>query len=126
MLLAGKGQSLLALRRDRNTAFFHRITKIKNKTKLIATMRDGENLITERQDISDHVVSYFKNLFCTNPILQDQSLVEEVIPNLVGENVNVMLTMVPNHDEIKNTVFSMNKEGAPGPDGFSAFFFQTY
>jgi len=80
---------------DRNTAFFHRITKIKNKTKLIATMRDGENLITERQDISDHVVSYFKNLFCTNPILQDQSLVEEVIPNLVGENVNVMLTMLP-------------------------------
>lgn len=66
------------------------------------------------------------NLFGTNPFLQDQMLVEEVIPQLVGGNINAMLTMLPSHEEIRNAVFSLNKESAPRPDGFRAFFFQTY
>jgi len=52
--------------------------------------------------------------------------VQEVIPNLVDENVNTLLTMLPSHLEIKNAVFDLNTEGAPGPDGFGAYFFQTY
>jgi hypothetical protein len=34
--------------------------------------------------------------------------------------------MLPSLMEKKNAVFSMNKDGTPGPDGFGAFFFQTY
>jgi len=52
--------------------------------------------------------------------------VEELIPNLIGDNINATLTMLPSHDEIKNAVFSLYKDGAPGPDGFGPFFFQTY
>jgi hypothetical protein len=72
------------------------------------------------------VVNYYKNLFCINPLLQDHSLVEEVIPKLVEDNTNHMLTMPPTHEEIKAAVFNLNKDGAPGPDGFGAFLFQTY
>ncbi|XP_024630529.1 uncharacterized protein [Medicago truncatula] len=111
---------------DRNTSFFHRISKIKCKTKLINTLRVEENIISDPQEISNHVVNYFMNLFGTNPFLQDQMLVEEVIPQLVGGNINAMLTMLPSHEEIRNAVFSLNKESAPRPDGFRAFFFQTY
>ncbi|MCI28042.1 RNA-directed DNA polymerase (Reverse transcriptase), partial [Trifolium medium] len=56
----------------------------------------------------------------------DSLLAEEVIPNLVTDEVNALLTMVPSHDEIKTAVFALNKDSAPGPDGFGAFFFQTY
>jgi hypothetical protein len=58
--------------------------------------------------------------------LQDSRLAEEVIPNLVTEEVNALLTVLPSHIEIKAVVFSLNKDGAPGPDGFGAFFFQHY
>jgi len=34
--------------------------------------------------------------------------------------------MLPSREEIHNAVFAMNKDSAPGPDGFGAFFFQTY
>ncbi|CAJ2662070.1 unnamed protein product [Trifolium pratense] len=51
---------------------------------------------------------------------------KEVIPNLVNENVNALLTLIPSYDEIKNAVFSLNKDSAPGPDGYGAFFYQKY
>lgn len=58
--------------------------------------------------------------------MQNQQFVEEVIPKIVNEGINRVLTMLPSSSEIKNVVFSLNKDGAPGPDGFGAFFFQTY
>jgi hypothetical protein len=53
-------------------------------------------------------------------------LAEEVIPNLVSEEVNSLLSMLPSHDEIKSAVSALNKDSAPGPDGFGAFFFQHF
>jgi len=54
---------------DRNTGYFHRITKIKNATKLISFLRIDDQITTNQTQISEHVVNYFKNLFCTNPVV---------------------------------------------------------
>jgi hypothetical protein len=110
------------LKGDRNTAFFHSITKIKNTNKLISSLKHNNEVITDTSLLADHVVNYFKNVFCTNFSLQDQLLVDEVIPNLVSDSVNALLTMLPSYEEIKNAVFSLNKDSAPGPDGYGAFF----
>jgi hypothetical protein len=37
-----------------------------------------------------------------------------------------LLTLLPSHAEIKHAVFALNSNGAPGPDGFGAIFFQTF
>jgi hypothetical protein len=76
--------------------------------------------------ISNHIVNHFTSLFYDNNSTLDNGLVEETIPKLINESTNHFLTMLPSALEIKNAVFSMNKDGAPGPDGFGAFFFQTY
>jgi hypothetical protein len=52
--------------------------------------------------------------------------VEDVIPNLISEETNRLLTMLPSSSKIHNAVFSMNSQSAPGPDGFGAYLFQTY
>jgi ribonuclease HI len=111
---------------DRNTKFFHRLTKIKHSTKQILSLQDGETVITDQNLISEHIISFYKNLFCTNSFLQDSLLAEEVIPTLVTEDINALMTLLPSHSEIKSAVFALNKDGAPGPDGFGAFFFQHY
>jgi len=121
-----KAKAKLHVEGDRNTAYFHRLSQIKNKTKLINSLRVDESLLINTNQISEHIVNHFENLFCTNPILQDSLLVEEVIPRLIDDNTNNLLTMLPTHAEIKVAVFNLNKDGAPGPDGFGAFFFQTY
>lgn len=111
---------------DRNTAYFHRTAKIKQAYKKITSLRIENTVITQQDQIASHVVAHFSNIFTTNNQVQDNGLVEEVIPALVTEQVNNLLTMLPSTSEIKNAVFAMNKDGAPGPDGFGAFFYQTY
>jgi ribonuclease HI len=112
---------------DRNTSYFHRIAKIKNTTKLMSALKIGDVLTTDPHLIAEHVVHFYQNLFCTNSIvLQDELVVDEVIPSIIDDRVNDLLTLLPSSLEIKNAVFDLNKDGAPGPDGFGAFFFQTY
>lgn len=111
---------------DRNTKYFHKLAKIKTTSKLITTLHDGQNVLTEPQHISNHILDYYRNLFCTNSVLQERLLVEDTIPKLVNDDINAILTLLPTHQEIKVVVFSLNKDSAPGPDGFGAFFFQSY
>jgi len=111
---------------DRNSRYFHRLTKIKNKTKMISSIRNDEEIITEPERVTEHIVNYYNCLFSSNYFLQDSNLLEEVVPNLIDEPTNKLLTMIPSTKEIKNAVFDLNNEGAPGPNGFGACFFQTY
>jgi hypothetical protein len=111
---------------DRNTGFFHRVTKIKQAYKKINSIRVDNNILVDPELISNHIVNHFTSLFYDNNSTLDNGLVEETIPKLINESTNHLLTMLPSALEIKNAVFSMNKDGAPGPDGFGAFFFQTY
>jgi len=111
---------------DRNTAYFYRIAKIRASSSLITTMRDGDNLLIDPNIVSAHTVNDFQNLFTADSNVTQNSLVEDVIPNLITDRGNNMLTILPSMDEIYNVVFSLSKDSAPGPDGFGAFFFQTY
>ena len=111
---------------DRNTKYFHNLAKLKAKTNKITTIRHGEQLISDPQLIAAHITNHFKTIFCTSSVLQDNRLVEETIPCLITESINNMLTLTPSKEEIHNAVFALNKDGAPGPDGFGAVFFQTY
>jgi len=92
----GQEKSILNwhLHGDKNTKFFHRTTKIKISTKLITTLQDGEHVLTEKSQIANHIVDYYRNLFCTNLVLHEQLFVDEVIPQIVTDEVNSMLTML--------------------------------
>ena len=111
----------------RNSRYFHRLTQIKNKTKMISSIKNDEELISDPQRMSDYIVNYYNCIFSSsNTVLQDQFLVEEVIPKLIDDTTNNLLIMIPSLDEVKKVIFDLNQDGAPGPYGFGASFFQCY
>ena len=111
---------------DRNTAFFHRTAKIKQTYKKISSLKIDDVVVTDPSHISNHVVNHFTSLFTNSNDIQTNNLIDETIPHLISDFTNNLLTILPSVEEIKNAVFSLNKDSAPGPDGFGAFFFQTY
>lgn len=111
---------------DRNTAFFHRTTKIKHAVNKIPMLKNGSTILEKSEDIENHILDFYKDLFSTDNNCRDNGLVEEVIQPMVNDEDNSMLTKVLSRFEIKDAVFGMNADGAPGPDGFGGFFFQKY
>ncbi|KAK2410795.1 hypothetical protein QL285_046137 [Trifolium repens] len=85
---------------------------------------NGDIALNSTDEISAHVVDHFSSLFSQTSNFVDNGLVEEVIPNLITDRINHMLTVLPSYDEIKSAVFSLNNDSAPGPDGFGACFFK--
>lgn len=59
-------------------------------------------------------------------VLHDSQLVENVIPRLVTESMNRLLSILPSEAEIKAVVFTLNKDSAPTPDGFGVSFFHNF
>jgi hypothetical protein len=121
-----RAKSQWHLEGDRNTKYFQRLAKIKSKTKPISAISVDEEIVSDPEQIASHFKNHFQNLFSSNIFLQVDNLVEEVIPNMISANTNSLLTMVPSHEEIKRAVFELNKDSAPGPDGFGAIFYQSF
>jgi len=52
--------------------------------------------ITNPYQIAEHMVNYYWSIPCTNfAILEEANFVAEVIPNLIGDNINTILTLIP-------------------------------
>ncbi|XP_058757179.1 uncharacterized protein LOC131630417 [Vicia villosa] len=111
---------------DRNTTYFHRIAKMKTSNQAITLLMDGDTSVTDKAAMANLAVSHFTNLFCFAGTQQNLNIVGDVIPNLVTEDMNKILTALPSHEEIRSAVFGLNKQSSPGPGGFGGFFYQTY
>lgn len=57
------------------------------------------------------VLDHFRSIFVGDNITLDNGLVEEVIPKVVDDTFNCLLTKHPSTAEIHNVFLSMNKEG---------------
>ncbi|XP_019435508.1 PREDICTED: uncharacterized protein LOC109342010 [Lupinus angustifolius] len=111
---------------DRNTSFFHKVTKIRHATKSISRLQSNDNILTNQDDIDNHIIGYYKDFFASPNDTHPNNLIQAVIPSLVNQEKNSMLTEIPSNEEIKKAVFDLNGEGAPSPDGFGGCFYQAF
>ena len=84
---------------------------------------DTGNWITDENGVEKVAVDYFEGLFnSTNPTEFD-SFLNEIRPT-ISPQMNQMLLRLATEEEVRQALFMMHPEKAPGPDGMIALFFQ--
>ncbi|XP_019447270.1 PREDICTED: uncharacterized protein LOC109350495 [Lupinus angustifolius] len=111
---------------DRNTSFFHRVTKIRNSSKSLTMLRSGGSLLTDQSAMETLVLNHFMDIFAAPNSIVHNDMVSTVVPTLINDVDNSRISANPSQKEIKSAIFDMNGDGAPGPDGFGGSFYQAF
>ena len=111
---------------DKNSKFFQasvKANRIKNCLSFLVDENGIEHTLNkEKGKIAEQ---FFEDLFTSSyPANMDSVL--EGFQTKVTQDMNHDLTQKITEQEIYNAVFSINAESSPGPDGFTATFFQTH
>jgi len=109
---------------DLNTKFYHALTKQRRARNRIVGLHDSVgNWITENNMMEKVVVDYFQDLFSTTSPSDFESFLAEVTMGITPQ-MNQQLLRLATENEVKEALFMMHPEKAPGPDGMTALFFQ--
>ncbi|WOH11566.1 hypothetical protein DCAR_0831055 [Daucus carota subsp. sativus] len=110
---------------DQNTRFFHKFASGRRKNNQISRLKDrnGE-WVDNVQGVQNIITEYFSTLF--NSSMTAGSLSNNERVNQVTSEQNAQLMEAISGEEVKEAVFSMHAEKAPGYDGLNPAFYQTY
>ena len=78
----------------------------------------------EEEKIVDTISIYFADIF-TSSSRDCMPTIHQALSPKVTHEMNEQLIKLPSDDEIRMGMFSIHPDKAPGPDGFSASFFQS-
>jgi hypothetical protein len=110
---------------DKGTRFFHSLMNQRHRKHHIpAIVRSNGMLTSLAEEVGREFVSYYKELLGTSKLTIP--LRAEVVQN--GTCINVdshdFLLALVSTDDIKQVLFSMDDNKAPGPDGYTSAFFK--
>ncbi|KAA3465353.1 reverse transcriptase [Gossypium australe] len=111
---------------DKNLAFFHRYASNRKKINMISRLEleDGRET-TEKSEIVESATSFFKNLFMSRGVGESFHLLQG-IEKRISSDTNASLLSSFTEEDVVSALQEMRPTKAPGPDGFSAIFFQRY
>lgn len=110
---------------DQNTRFFHKYASRRKKNNSIVGLRNKNgDWVDSVQGVQDIITDYFSELFLSSRSTEFLSDREKVRRVTVEQNQQLVQPI--SNDEVKDAVFSMHAEKAPGFDGLNPAFFQVY
>ncbi|KAG7556714.1 Ribonuclease H domain [Arabidopsis suecica] len=111
---------------DRNTKFFHATTKVRKSRNRIKSIMDDQGIEHFQDDAIGKVAeAYFTNLFSTSQYTDLEETIADIEPK-VTEQMNRDLLRPVTDLEIRDAVFAIGADRAPGFDGFTAAFYQQF
>ncbi|GKD63866.1 reverse transcriptase domain-containing protein [Tanacetum coccineum] len=106
---------------DSNTAYFRKIVKSKCDRNRIEMVRDASNIIYEGNVVVGAFVSHYENFLGiegSSTPHTNQNLFSHVLESQKSE----FMVREDTDNEIKEAIFSMGDDKAPGPNGFTSAF----
>ena len=112
---------------DANTRFFHLVANGKHRKQHIYKLENDQGTLVGDTCLNSHITNYYKNLF-GQPEHSEITLVEDHISDIpqVSQEENDILIRPFTESEVRDAIFQMEHNKAPGPDGFPAEFFQVF
>jgi hypothetical protein len=110
---------------DMNTKFFHMSASTRQRAKKIEKLINEDNIaVTGQSDLCEVAKNYFDNLFKANSTMHDPVL--SLIGSKITQDDNAKLLAPISKEELKEALFQMHPDKAPGPDGFNPAFYQHF
>lgn len=78
----------------------------------------------EDEQITDSISHYFQQIF-TSISPPATEVVNKALTPCISASTNELLISLPSASKVKAALFGIHPDKAPGPDGFSASFFQS-
>ena len=115
------------LQGDANTRYFQLVANGRHRKTRIFQLEQDEGTIVGHDNLKTYITEYYKNLF-GEPEQNDFSLNEDTTEDIpqVSQIENEFLCDEFSEKEIRDAVFQMEHNKAPGPDGFPAEFYQFF
>ncbi|XP_056842959.1 uncharacterized protein LOC130495566 [Raphanus sativus] len=109
---------------DLNTKFYHGLTKQRRtRNRIVGLYDENGNWVVKDQGLEKVAVDYFEDLFQTTSPTEFDGFLEEVSSSITPQ-MNQRLIRLATEEEVRQALFMMHPEKAPGPDGMTALFFQ--
>lgn len=110
---------------DQNSKFFHSYASNRRRNNQFYKLKNDQGQWVEWEDgLNELMTDYFSNLFTATDV--DWHEVLSYIPTTVSREQNESLLQPISVKEVKDAMFQMNSDKAPGPDGITPGFFQKY
>ena len=111
---------------DRNTRFFHQQASQRRRRNFISELQDDQGTAHSGDEaVGSLFVNYFTNLFQTSTPTDFSTVLQGIEPVITTE-MNSQLTRPFMRQEVDNAIKQMGPLKAPGPDGMSPIFYQTF
>ncbi|KAL0290347.1 UNVERIFIED_CONTAM: hypothetical protein Sradi_7052100 [Sesamum radiatum] len=107
--------------------FFRKINARRAQQRVFQITTQSGQLLTDMPQVTAEFVSFFQNLLGGNRRRRDLNLMflqqglKHVLTREEGEGLIAAVTM----SEVKDAVFDISSDSAPGPDGYTSLFFKA-
>ena len=110
-----------------NTKYFHLIANGKHRKTRIFQLEDGEKIIKGDDELKKYITEYYHGLFGPSDaslLSLDESRRDDIPQVSVAEKQGLIASF--SFEEVREAVFQMEHNKAPGPDEFPAEFYQVF
>ncbi|XP_074351201.1 uncharacterized protein LOC141690330 [Apium graveolens] len=110
---------------DKNSKYFHAAASVRRRNNQINRLKNGEGCWVDWDaGLADHITEYYNHLFTTTQTDWHETI--ECIDVKITEEHNMELLQTVTEDEVRTSLFQMDPDKAPGPDGMTPAFYQKH